>query len=246
MKSSKKLKVMQCWDDSLTTDIPLIELLKKHKAKATFNIIPRNKRHSFLVRKKREGKNVLFSFGAKDPEKSYKVEHLCNDEMPEIYKGFTIAAHCWCPREDNPKTLKAGKKALKDTMELIRNKFGQKKVGYVYPGGNYNEIAKKAVREAGYLYARTTKSVPAPLPLDNPMELPSSCHWNHPKFWEKYEEAKKKGGLFYFWGHSCELGDDPVLWKKLEDIYAKISADPEAEWIDVIDLFDKQDKMAEK
>ena len=32
-----KVKVVQCWDDSLTTDVPLVALLKKCHAKATFN-----------------------------------------------------------------------------------------------------------------------------------------------------------------------------------------------------------------
>ena len=40
-----------------------------------------------------------------------------------------------------------------------------------------------------------------------------------------------------FWGHSCELGDDPELWAWLESIFERISADPEAEWTDVVDLF---------
>ena len=89
----KKLKVVQCWDDSLTTDIPLVELLRKYHAKATFNIIPRDKtRHAFVVKKKKTGKHVLFSFLKKEDsrEGGFKVEHLTNSEMPGIYKGFKI------------------------------------------------------------------------------------------------------------------------------------------------------------
>ena len=33
------MKVMQCWDDSVTNDIRLVELLRQYHAKATFNFI---------------------------------------------------------------------------------------------------------------------------------------------------------------------------------------------------------------
>ena len=35
-----KLKVAQCWDDGVATDIRLIEMLRKYNAKATFNLCP--------------------------------------------------------------------------------------------------------------------------------------------------------------------------------------------------------------
>ena len=34
------MKVVQCWDDGVTTDLRLIELLYKYNAKATFNLCP--------------------------------------------------------------------------------------------------------------------------------------------------------------------------------------------------------------
>lgn len=234
-----KMKVVQCWDDSPTTDIPLVALLKKYHARATFNIIPRETRKAFVVRKMKAGEHVLFSFLPKDVsrEGGFKVEHLANSEMHGIYEGFKIAGHCGIPLGDTPKDSEARMQILQKTKTMIRDDFGQAVCGYVYPGGNYSPAAMKDIGKAGYLYARTTKSADAPLPLDTPMALPTSCHWGSPTFWEKYEDAKKMGGVFYFWGHSCELGDDPELWAWLGSIYERISADPEAEWADVIDLF---------
>lgn len=34
------LKVVQCWDDGVVKDIRLAEILRKYKAKATFNLNP--------------------------------------------------------------------------------------------------------------------------------------------------------------------------------------------------------------
>ena len=233
-----KLRVVQCWDDSLTTDIPLVELLKKYHAKATFNIIPQETRHAFVVKKLKEGSHVCFSFMPKEAS-GFQVEELANSEMPAIYKGFKIAAHCGFPLGDTPQDSEVRMRTLLKTKALIRDNFGQPVCGFVYPGGGYSPAAMADIKKAGYLYARTTKSARAPLPLDEPMALPSSCHWSSPEFWARYEEAKKMGGVFYFWGHSCELGNDPELWAWLESIYKRISEDPEAEWVDVIDLFEQ-------
>lgn len=238
---SGRIKVMQCWDDSPTTDIPLVALLKKYNAKATFNIIPMEERRGFEVKKLKDGETVLFSFLPKNKtfDGALFVQHLANYEMAEIYKGFNVAAHCYIPLTDSPEDSRERMKILKHTKAMIHDLFGQEKCGFVYPGGNYSLAAMKDIENAGYIYARTTKNADAPLPLNNPMCLPTSCHWASLNFWDKYEDAKKKGGVFYFWGHSVELGDDPKLWAWLESIYEKISDDPDAEWINVIDLFDK-------
>jgi peptidoglycan/xylan/chitin deacetylase (PgdA/CDA1 family) len=234
-----RLKVVQCWDDSLSTDIPLTELLRKYQAKATFNIIPRETRQTFHVRKIKEGERVLFSFPNRAPgEGGFPIERLTTSEMPAIYKGFKVAAHCFVPQGDIPEDSAKRLAILEEMKNKIRDVFGQPVCGYVYPGGAYNPAVIEDLRKAGYVYARTTRRADAPLPLDDPLILHPSTHWATADFWKRYEEAKAKGGAFYFWGHSCELGDDPELWAWLESILARISADPDAEWADIVDLFD--------
>ena len=34
------IRVAQCWDDGVATDIRLTEILRKYNAKATFNLCP--------------------------------------------------------------------------------------------------------------------------------------------------------------------------------------------------------------
>lgn len=237
----QKMKVVQCWDDSFTTDIPLISLLRKYNAKATFNLIPMDERKRTAVKKMKQGNKVIFSFLPKDKtfDATFKVEHLASNEMPEIYNGFTVAVHCRIPLGDSLKESRERLDILKKAKDWVRRDFGQEECGFVYPGGNYSQSAMEDIKKAGFLYARTIKDEGAPLSLSNPMALSTSCHWTSPQFWEKYEEAKSKGGVFYFWGHSCELGDDPELWSWLESIYQRISADREVAWYDVIDLFHK-------
>jgi len=209
------MKVMQCWDDSVANDRPLVELLRKHKAKATFNVIPK-------------GNEWLFN-------DVYKVKPLSNDEKLKLYKGFKVAGHGGV-RLDRmpPEQMRSELRAWK---EWIRDFFGQEECGLAYPGGAFNEEIMEEVRKAGYRYARTTKNVDGDLPLDSPMALPSQCHFLSPDFWRKFKEVKAVDGVFYFWGHSYELMDDRKLWNGFEEKLARISSEPQVEWIDIIDLF---------
>ena len=75
------------------------------------------------------------------------------------------------------------------------------------------------------------------------MFVPASCTWWAKDFWRNYESVRRTGGFFWFWGHSCELGDDNALWDKYEGMLQRISSDRDATWIDPIDLFvGKQDR----
>lgn len=219
------MKIMQCWDDGVVNDVPLAALLRKYKAKATFNINPGINKRSERI----EGMGVFKGV--------FRVDRLSLDEMKELYKGFKIAGHTMThphPTQIPADRLKA---EMVECKTFIRDFFGQDVCGFAYPYGEYDETVKKAVKDAGYLYARTTKNVDGVLPLDDPMELPAHCHFLSPDFWRKYEEVRKADGIFYFWGHSYEMMDDKALWDGFESKLAKISADPKAEWIDIIDLF---------
>ncbi len=219
------MRIMQCWDDGVANDEPLIALLKKHNAKATFNVNPGiNKKSERL-----QGKWIF--------NNAFRVDRLSLDEMKDLYKGFKVAGHTMThphPNELKPDALKS---EMADCKSFIKDFFGQEVCGFAYPFGQYNETVKKAVKDAGYLYARTTKNVDGALQLDDPMEFHSHCHFLSPDFWRKYEQVREMDGDFYFWGHSYEMMDDKALWGEFESKLAKIAADPKAKWIDVIDLF---------
>lgn len=219
------MKIMQCWDDGVANDEGLVKLLRLYNAKATFNINPGgNPQHE----------RKIGSWMFRD---RFRVDRLSLDEMKDLYRGFTIAGHSWT----HPHPTKIEPAAWRDELvrckAFIREYFGQERCGMAYPFGDYNEEVKQIVRETGYLYARTCKNVDGPLPLSDPMELPSHCHFMSPDFWTKYEAVRKAGGVFYFWGHSYEMMDDGALWEEFESKLARIDADPQAEWIDIVDLF---------
>ncbi len=218
------MKIIQCWDDGVLNDIRLTELLRKYKAKASFNINPGiNQMHE-------RSRGWLY----KDV---FAVYRLTLDEMKEVYKDFQIAGHSMT-HPDLTKLDEASLKAqLDDCKAFLKDRFKVERCGMAYPGGNYDERVKKAVKDAGYLYSRTTKNISGPLPLNDPMELHSHCHFMASEFWDKYEEVRRQDGIFYFWGHSYEMMDDEALWGEFESKIARITDDPKVGWSDIVDLF---------
>lgn len=214
------MTVVQCWDDGVTSDLRVMEILRRHKAKATFNL--------------NAGKHTLDRSGSWI-HKGNEIARLGWNEMAAAYDGFMIANHSLThprletlPTDDLRHEIVEGRARLQDF-------FNQPVLGFAYPYGSYNEQVMAAVREADHVYARTVKNVEQVWPPDDPMEFHPNCHFLHPEFWTKYEAAKTTG-VFYFWGHSYEMISEP-MWIDFEENMKRISADPEACWADVVDLF---------
>lgn len=91
------------------------------------------------------------------------------------------------------------------------------------------------VRDPGHLYARTTRQTETPFPPENPMAFHPCRHFLAPDFWQCYENARQ-GGVFYFWGHSYEISTEG-MWRTVEAMMSRISADPDSEWRYIEDLF---------
>ena len=238
-----KVVVMQCWDDSPVTDIRMMGLCRKYGAKATFNLIPRTKpsTNHMVKRDPKDPESICYwtKRGEENGRTTYDIESVLTKDFAETYRGFTVAAHNYVTHKDEPKEIEWATKALRD-MKAVIAKMGQKEAGYVWPGGRTSEVGARLVREAGFRYARTTRGTGgASVAWTDAMYVPASCGWWAKDFWQNYESVKRAGGFFWFWGHSCELADDNALWDKYEGMLQRISSDPDAVWIDPIDLFVK-------
>ena len=217
---NKTMRVVQCWDDGVTADIRVIEILRRHGAKATFNL------------------NAAFHEAQRSREREYQgttVAKLALGELNDVYQGFTIANHSLThpsladlPREAALQDIVDGRKQLQDLFQAPI-------LGFAYPNGSCNPDAMETVREAGHVYARTTKNVDPCFPPEDPMAFHANCHFRNPDFWTKYENAKASG-VFYFWGHSYEMVTD-AMWAEFEDKVKRISTDPDAQWDVVEALF---------
>ncbi len=210
------MTVVQCWDDGVTTDVRLTDILRRHGAKATFNLNPGTHREER---------------GSGWTHKNTEVLRLGRNELRDVYDGFTIGSHTVTHPRLERIPIDAARAEISEGRRQLQDLFGQPVYGFAYPCGTYNEEVMEAVREAGHRYARTTQRADRPFPPDDPMALHPCGHFLDADLPEKYEAAKP-GGVFYFWGHSYEMISED-MWTAFEGFIEHISADPDSRWGEV-------------
>jgi peptidoglycan/xylan/chitin deacetylase (PgdA/CDA1 family) len=210
---------VQCWDDGVSDDIRLIEILRKHGAKASFNL-------NF------GSHTAKRTSGWKYKEK--QVWKLAKGELRDVYTGFLVANHTLTHPSLPDLPLEKALEEVKEGRDQLEQWFGYPVRGFAYPFGHHNEAVEKIVRDTGHLYARTCDNAAQVLPASNAMSFASSCHFADPEFWSKFESVKDADGVFYFWGHSYELISEED-WQNFEDKISRLSR--EARWKDLPELF---------
>jgi peptidoglycan/xylan/chitin deacetylase (PgdA/CDA1 family) len=213
------MKLVQCWDDGVTTDVRLVSLLRRHGARATFNL------NAGLHAQERR-----FGWRHRDTE----VWRLSLGELREVYDGFGIANHTLTHPRLELLPLDAARREIGDGRSRLQDLFGQPVSGFVYPFGSFDAAVAQAVRDAGHAYARTTLAAEAGVGLHDAMAAAPSCHFLAPDFWQRLDRARPTGA-FWFWGHSYELVDEP-MWSAFEASLARLCAEPGARWCDPTDL----------
>lgn len=215
------MRLAQCWDDGVTTDVRLVSLLRRHGVRATFN--PNAGLHE---RERR------FGWHHRDTE----VWRLGRDELREVYDGFNVANHSLTHPHLDGLPIEAARREIGDGRARLQDMFDQPVSGFVYPFGAFDDRVKQAVRESGHVYARTTRAAPAGVGADDAMAAAPSCHFLAPDFWQRLDRARPTGA-FWFWGHSYELVDGS-MWTAFEASLSRLCAEPGAQWCDPGDLFD--------
>ena len=214
------MKLMQCWDDGVTTDVRLVALLRRHGARASFNL----------------------NAGLHAPERQFGWQHmgtevwrLGRNELRAVYEGFTVANHALTHPHLDGLSPEALRYEVVEGRRQLQALFDQPVRGFVYPFGAFNEAVARAVREAGHVYARSTRAAEAGVDASDAMVAAPSCHVLDPDFWPRFERARA-GGVFWFWGHSYEFVSE-AMWADFEATLVRLCAEPGACWCDPTDLF---------
>ena len=216
MESKKKILTFS-YDDGVSQDIRLIELLNKYGMKATFNI-----NSGFLGQNwtlTREGVVV-----AHNKPRAEDIRH--------IYEGHEVAAHTLT----HPLLT-----SVADDNEIIRQVeqdrlalselCGYEVVGFAYPGGgiNYDSRISKIIKgNTGARYCRTTVSSHSFDVQDDLYEFKPTVY--HHAEWDKLFELGEKflslkadeKQVFYVWGHSYEF-DIHNTWDRFEEFLRMMS-----------------------
>ncbi len=204
------------YDDGITQDIRLIELLNKYNLKCTFNL------NSELLNQR----GIL-----KDNNKKISHYKIHINDVKYIYDCHEIAVH----------TLTHPNLTQCDTSEVIRQVetdrvnlsqlVGYEVVGMAYPCGGVNNddrVAKIIRENTGIKYCRTITS-------NNSFDIQENLYRFNPtvyhldfddmmrlgqRFIELETETPK---IFYIWGHSYEMDYETDYWVKLEEFFKLIS-----------------------
>lgn len=214
--NSKKKAITFSYDDGVTQDIRLVELLNKYGLKCTFNL------NSELLFKK----GILI-------RNNQRISHykIHPQDVKSIYEGHEIAVH----------TLTHPALTLCEDNEVIRQVetdrlnlselAGYEVVGMAYPGGGVNNddrVADLIRKNTGVKYSRTITTTNSFDMQENLFRFnPTVFHLDFDKMMSLAQEfiqlKTETPKIFYIWGHSYEMDYDASYWVKLENFFKLIS-----------------------
>ena len=205
------------FDDGVTQDRRLIELLNKYGLKATFNL------NSSLFGLKggwvQNGKDLIHN-------------KVFASEVKELYQGHEVAVHTLT----HPNLTGEADEAVVYQVEEDRKKLSQlagyEVTGMAYPCGGVNNddrVAEIIKTKTGVQFARTITST-------HSFDLPENMHRLNPTIHicevdklfalaERFIAMKPDTPqVFYIWGHSYEFDVfDEMNWETLERFFQLIS-----------------------
>ena len=216
-REQEKLKAVTfSYDDGVTQDVRLIELLNKYGLKCTFNLNSDFLGTGKIV--KRRGKNVSH----------YKIQP-CDVKL--VYEGHEVAVHTLShPNLINCYEPEIIRQVEKDRLKLSEL-AGYEVVGMAYPCGgvnNDNRVAEIIKNNTGVKYSRTIASTHNFDIQENLYRFnPTVYHLNFDRMMALGEEflqlKTETPQIFYIWGHSYEMDLGADYWVKLEEFFKLIS-----------------------
>lgn len=216
-KDQSKLKAITfSYDDGVTQDIRLIELLNKYGLKCTFNL------NSELL-----GKNNILI------RQNQRIAHykVAPQEVKYVYEGHEIAAHTLT----HPNLTKLTEAEIIHQVEQDRINLselaGYEVVGMAYPCGGVNNddcVADIIKNNTKIQYCRTN-TITEILDIQNNLYRfnPNVYHINFDRLMQMgrdfVESTPEKPQILYIYGHAYEMDSASDLWIKLEEFFEMIS-----------------------
>ena len=214
MWNGKKKAVTFSFDDGVTQDIRLIEILNKYGLKGTFNL-----------------NSGLFGLPNELNRNGLKVNHtkVKASEVKSIYEGHEIAVHTLT----HPTLVGLDEETVIRQVEEDRKALeaicGYPIVGMAYPNGPYDEVVIKAISENTPIrYSRTTNSTHEfAVQKENLLDYSPTVYYIADCFEEVVDRflasESDEDQLLYIWGHAYEMDAGYISWEKFERICKKLA-----------------------
>lgn len=220
MRFPKGLKktITLSYDDGVTADLKLIEILNKHGLKGTFNT-----------------NCAMFGQGKRLSENDF-ISAVKNGGHEAAIHGYTHPfLEQLSPIEATLEIIKDREALEKATGEIIR--------GMAYPYGTFNDTVVEILKNCGIAYSRTVVSTENfDIPTDW-LRMPATCHHNNKRLNELCKNFLENSSeeraplLFYLWGHSYEF-DNNNNWNVIEEFCEKMGGRDDIWYATNIEIYD--------
>ncbi len=214
----KKKAITFSYDDGVTQDIQLINLLDKYNLKCTFNL-----------NSDRFGARNIYNHPNGKRIARYILQ---KEDVKYVYEGHEIAVHTLT----HPNLTTLSRDDIIHQVETDRLQLselaGYEVKGMAYPCGGINnndEVAGIIRNCTGVQYSRTITSSGDFQPQNNLYRFHPTVY--HMEGFDRLMELGKQfvelntevPQIFYIWGHSYELDYELDYWNRLEEFFALIS-----------------------
>lgn len=204
------------YDDGISQDRRLLDLLNRYQVKGTFNL------NAGLF-----GQTGTVAAGKREAAH----DKIAAGEIPALYAGHEVAIHgyyhsCMYAMDQ----ARCAREVLSCRLSL-EEILKQPLTGFAYAFGVWDENILAALKTCGITYARTIKSTHSfEIPKDFLLWDPT-CHHDDERLFELAEKFLSHepvfsffgpARLFYVWGHSYEF-DQNDNWDHMENFLEKVS-----------------------
>lgn len=215
------------YDDGVEQDIRLIDIMKKHGLKGTFNL------NSGLYAE--EG--TVYKPGTIHRR---MTKRQCLDLYTD--SGMEVAVHGYTHPylEQLPANI-CTREVLKD-REALENDYDRIVRGMAYPFGTTSDEVVEVLKQCGIAYSRTVESTEKfAIPTDW-LRMPATCHHKNPRLMELARNfvensINRSPLLFYVWGHSYEFEADNN-WNVIEEFAEYIGGREDIWYAANIEVYD--------
>ena len=212
----KQKAITFSYDDGVTQDIRLIELLNKYGLKCTFNLNSELLGTSGILL--REGQRISH----------YKLHP---EDVKSVYDGHEVAVHTLTHPDLTQSTDAEIIRQVEQDRLNLSELVGYEVIGMAYPGGGINNDDRTAriIKEnTGVKYCRTITCSGSFAPQTQLYRFqPTAFHLDFDTLMELGQQFlaldAKTPQIFYIWGHSYEMDYRPDYWTRLEEFFKLIS-----------------------
>ena len=212
MWQGKKKAITFSFDDGVTQDIRLLEILNKYGLKGTFNLNSAKLGLPGDIWKTDKGDVVRAMLNA--------------SQVPALYAGHEVAVHTLTHSNLTTLNDETVVRQVDEDRKMLSALCGYPVVGMAYPCGGVNNderVAAVIKNNTPIAYARTITSTHTfELQKDNLLRFNPTLHFLDAKTEEIVEKflalETDEPQLLYIWGHSYELDYDESRWEYFEKL----------------------------